>query len=166
MMKSLLTTAALVAGLAVVAGDASAKSAAYCSQVANNYVQNYTHPVGAAVVGCGLGALAGQLLSNGNGGAVAGGCALGAGGGLVLSNARRTELYNQAFNQCMYGGGGGAQPIGSGPMPSGFDGGYEIGSSGWMQACGYKYNSFQWTGPHAGQFKGFDGQWHWCDLPG
>ena len=33
-----------------------------------------------------------------------------------------------------------------------------------MNACSQKYSSFQWTGPHAGQFKGFDGYWHWCNL--
>ena len=38
------------------------------------------------------------------------------------------------------------------------------GDPGWMRACASKYRSFQWSGPHAGQFQGFDGGWHWCNL--
>ena len=118
-MKSLITTVALVAGLVAIAGDASAKSAAYCNQVATNYVNNYTHPVGSAALGCGIGAALGSLLSKGNGPAAIGGCVAGGATGLVLSDTKRQELYDQSFNDCMYGSGGVApQPIYVPPQPA------------------------------------------------
>jgi hypothetical protein len=173
MMKKILATAAMMAGLGLIAGEAAAaNSAAYCNTVATNYVNNYTHPLGSAAVGCGVGALLGQVLTNGNGAAVAGGCAAGAGTGLVLSNAKRQQLFNDAFNDCMYGGGGGggSQQVvyGPGPAPSGYDGGYQVGSSDWMYACSLKYKSFQVNGPNAGQFKKQVNPtvWAWCNLPG
>jgi hypothetical protein len=169
MMKTIIAAAALMGGLAMAASEASAASAAYCNQVATNYMKQYSHPVGSAAIGCGLGALAGQLLTNGNGGAVLGGCAVGAGTGLVLSDAKRRQLYDQAFNNCMYGGGGGQQVVyGPGPAPTGYDGGYVVGSSDWMYACSLKYKSFQMSGPNAGQYKKQTNPtvWGWCNLPG
>lgn len=169
MMKKMLVTAALMAGLAMVAGEASAKnSASYCNQVATDYMKQYSHPLGSAALGCGLGALAGQLLTNGNGGAVLGGCAVGAGTGLVLSDAKRRQLYDNAFDNCMYGGGSQQVIYGPGPAPTGYDGGYVVGSSDWMFACSQKYKSFQMSGPYAGQFKKQTNPsvWAWCNLPG
>ena len=104
-MKRLITTVALVAGLVAIAGDASAKSAAYCNQVAQNAVDTYTHPAGSALLGCGAGALLGQVLTNGKGAAVIGGCAAGGATGLILSDAKRQEVYSEAYNNCMYGSG-------------------------------------------------------------
>jgi hypothetical protein len=168
MMKTIIAAAALMGGLATAATEASAASASYCNQVATDYMKQYSHPVGSAAIGCGLGALAGQLLTNGNGGAVLGGCAVGAGTGLVLSDAKRRQLYDQAFNNCM--GGGGSQQVfyGPGPAPTGYDGGYVVGSSDWMYACSLKYKSFQMSGPNAGQYKKQTNPtvWGWCNLPG
>lgn len=170
MMKTMLATVAVMGALAMVAGEAAAKSAAQCNAYANQAVQNATHPVGSAIVGCGLGALAGQLLTNGNGGAVIGGCAAGGATGLILSDAKRQQIYNAAFNDCMYGGGGQPQQVyyGPGPAPTGYDGGYLVGSGDWMYACSLKYKSFQSAGPNAGQYKKQTNPtvWAWCNLPG
>src|SRR5665213_4495978 len=97
-MKTLITTIALVAGLVASADSAMAKSAAYCAGAAQNAVDGATHPAGSALLGCGAGALLGQVLTNGNGGAVIGGCAAGGATGLILSDAKRQQIYNDAYN--------------------------------------------------------------------
>ena len=78
-------------------------------------------------------------------------------GGLMLLSGNALAA-SQAYWGCM-----GSQPAPEpvydpGPPPPGF------GDDGWMNACASKYGSFRWDGPHAGQFKGFDGYWHWCNL--
>lgn len=121
-MKAFVTTIAVAMGVALPAGNAAmAASPAYCSQQAQQYVDTYTHPAGSALLGCGAGALLGQVLTNGKGAAVIGGCAAGGATGLVLSDAKRKELYNQAYNNCMYAGNNPppAQPVMAGPPPSG-----------------------------------------------
>jgi hypothetical protein len=170
MMKTLLTAATLAAGLGMAGQAAAANSAAYCNQYATNYMKHYSSPVGSAAVGCGVGAVLGSLLSKGNGGAAVGGCVAGGATGLVLSDAKRRQLYDAAFNDCMYGSGGGSQQVyyGPGPAPTGYDGGYVVGSSDWMYACSLKYKSFQMNGPNAGQYKKQVNPtvWAWCNLPG
>jgi len=123
-MKNVITSAILAGGLiAGAAGSAYAASSAYCAQQAQYAVNNYTHPIGNAVVGCAAGGILGNILSGGNSGATAGGCAAGAATGLVLSNSQRQKIYNDAYYQCM--GSGPApvpvyvQPIVAGPPPSG-----------------------------------------------
>ena len=115
-MKTSITTIALVAGLVAGADSAMAKSASYCAGVAQNAVEGATHPAGSALLGCGAGALLGQVLTNGNGGAVIGGCAAGGATGLILSDSKRQQIYNDAYNDCM---GNQANQSGPPPAPSG-----------------------------------------------
>ncbi len=158
-MKKLVMTVAALGGVTLFAGNALAASDAYCRSYAQQEVNRYANPVGSAALGCLGGGVIGSLLSNGNGGAIAGGCVAGGATGLVLTDAKRNEIYNQAYWSCRGNGGGPVQPVyDPGPPPPGY------GQQWWMQSCAGKYNSFQWTGPHAGQFKGYDGYWHWCSL--
>ena len=121
-MKTLFTTAIVAATVAFSAGSAYAASSAYCSQVATNYVNNYTHPAGAAVAGCVGGGIIANLLTKGNGAATGAGCVAGGATGLVLSDAKRKQLYNQAYWDCMNKGGPAPvlqpQPVVAGPPPS------------------------------------------------
>jgi len=109
-MQKILTTVALAMTTAFVATGAMAHSAQYCENVAQQAVDEATHPVGSAAVGCGAGAIIGSLLTNGNAGGVAGGCALGAGTGLVISDSKRQQVYSEAYNNCMYGSSDGYAP--------------------------------------------------------
>lgn len=122
-MKAFVTMAALAAGLAVPATNAAmAASPAYCAQVAQNAVDTYTHPVGSAAVGCGVGAALGALLTKGNGGAAIGGCVAGGATGLVISDAKRKQVYDAAYYDCMGGSqpaNAYTQPVVAGPPPSG-----------------------------------------------
>jgi len=97
-MKTLFTTAALVAALTAGATGAYAKD---CNAYAQAQVDAQTHPGGAALLGCGIGAGLGSLFSNGKAGAIAGGCAAGGAGGLILSADKRTQIYNSAYAACM-----------------------------------------------------------------
>jgi uncharacterized protein YgiM (DUF1202 family) len=121
-MKTLFTTAIVAATVAFSGGSAYAASSAYCAQVAQNYVNNYTHPAGAAVAGCVGGGLLMNIITKGNGAATGAGCVAGGATGLVLSDAKRKQLYDQAYYDCMNKGG--AKPVlqptpVAGPPPSG-----------------------------------------------
>jgi hypothetical protein len=123
-MKAYITMAALAAGLAIPATTAAmAASPSYCAQVAQNAVNTYTHPAGSAAVGCGVGAALGAILTRGNGGAAIGGCVAGGATGLVISDAKRKQIYDAAYYDCMSNGGppprpAYAQPVVAGPPPS------------------------------------------------
>ena len=108
-MNKFVSTIAALGGVALFAGNAMAASDAVCRNYAQNEVNKYANPVGAAAGGCIVGGVLGSLLSNGNGGAIAGGCVAGGAGGLVLTDAKRNEIYNQAYWSC--------RNDGSGPKP-------------------------------------------------
>ena len=114
-MSTILRSAALAAALALAATAASARSPQYCEGVAQQAVDEATHPIGSAAVGCGAGAIIGSLLTNGKAGGVAGGCAIGAGTGLVISDAKRQQIHDDAYYNCMNGGPGAYNP----PPPPG-----------------------------------------------
>jgi hypothetical protein len=105
-----------------------------------------------------LGAFAGAAISGITGGNVGKGAAFGAGagavGGLVTQGPQWQARYNEGYNNCMYGGAPGPQPVYGPPQ----------GSEDWYQACAAKYKSFQWDGPYEGMFKGYDGVWRPCQL--
>jgi hypothetical protein len=162
-MKILVTTMAFVGGLTLLAGSASAASPAYCDQAARQYANQYASPVGGVVGGGLVGAGVGAVISGITGGNVGTGAAVGAGvgavGGGLSQGSKWNQLYTGYYNQCLYGG---AQPqpaYNPGTAPPG------CGQQWWMQQCAGKYNSFQWSGPNACQFKGYDGYWHWCSVP-
>jgi len=169
-MKAVLPALAFLGVVAIGAESASAASPAYCAQYAQNQVYRYSHPVGSAAIGCGVGALAMNLLSHGNGAATAGGCAVGGVTGFAMSDAKRREIYDQAYNQCLYSGPPPAyvapvygQPVYAQPpvvvLPP-------IGSPQWNAQCLQKYRSFVGTGwGTPGYFTGFDYQQHPCSLP-
>ena len=97
-MKTVFTTAALAAALMAGATGAYAKD---CNAYAQAAVQAQTHPAGAALLGCGIGAGLGSLFSNGKAGAIAGGCVAGGAGGLILSADKQQQIYNSAYAACM-----------------------------------------------------------------
>ena len=99
-MNKIVTTAAALGGIALFAGNAMAASDSYCRSYAQNEVNKYANPVGAAAGGCIVGGVLGSLLSNGNGGAIAGGCVAGGAGGIVLTEQKRQEIFNQAYWSC------------------------------------------------------------------
>jgi hypothetical protein len=105
-MKTVFTTAAIVASMMAVASTAYAKD---CAAVAQAAVDAETHPGGSALVGCGIGAGLGAIFGKGNTGSVVGGCAAGGAGGLVLSAAKAKKIYDQAYAACQYGNGGSQQ---------------------------------------------------------
>jgi hypothetical protein len=150
-MKTLITATALLAGLVMTAGTASAASPAYCDGYARNYANQYANPAGGLLGGAIIGGAAGGLIAGATGGNVGTGIGIGAvGGGLVggVGQGNRWNiLYQQAYAQCVNSG-----PTYVAPGPSG---------DPW-QACAAKYKSFQWSGPYAGMFKGYDGLWHPC----
>ena len=115
MMNTILRSAALATALALVATAASARSPQYCDGVARQAVDEYTHPAGSALLGCGAGALLGQVLTHGNGPAVIGGCGAGAVAGVAISNDKQRRVYDEAYNNCMYGSPGAYAP----PPPPG-----------------------------------------------
>lgn len=162
-MKTALIGLVAVAGtLALSAGSANAQSSWQCRQYAQQYASQYGNPGASAVGGAVIGGLLGAGIAGATGNNVGTGAAVGAGVGLLGGAANSGYTYNQAYNaaywDCMNGGGPGPQPV-FGPGPS-----YAPGSQAWYQACAAKYKSFQWDGPYAGYFKGYDGQWHQCQL--
>ncbi len=168
-MKKLLLAATAVGGIALFAGNAFAASDYQCRNYAQSQADQYAPNGKGALVGGLLGAGAGALIggiSHGNAGT---GAIVGGVGGAVIGGAanqgERDRIYRQAYRDCM-GSGPRApaqpiyspQPYDAGPPPPGY------GQQWWMNACSQKYGTFQWSGPHAGQFKGFDGYWHWCNI--
>lgn len=160
-MKKLMTAVAVLGGAMVIAGGAYAKTPGQCDYEARNYANANASPVGGAAGGALFGAFGGAAISGLTGGNVGTGAAIGAGVGAaaggISQSAKWQQLYNSYYQNCVYG----APPqkvYDPGPPPPGY------GQQWWMNACDAKYASFQWTGPHAGQFKGFDGYWHWCKI--
>ena len=80
-------------------------------------------------------------------------------GGAANQN-KRQQIYNQAYWECKNSGRG----FGPADLRHPASRRADYGEQWWMEACASKYRSFKWDGPHAGQFKGFDGAWHWCSL--
>ncbi len=163
-MNKLLVAATAACGVVFFAGNALAASEYQCRSYAQSQADAYA-PTGQGLVGGAiLGAIGGGLIAGATGGNAGTGAAIGAGGGAVVGGAanqqKRQEIYNQAYWDCMGRGGRQApQPVyDAGPPPPGY------GQDWWMNACASKYRSFRWDGPHAGQFKGFDGYWHWCSV--
>jgi len=119
-MNKIVTTIAAIGGVALFAGNAMAASDSYCRSYANNEVNKYANPVGAAAGGCLVGGVLGSLLSNGNGGAIAGGCVAGGAGGIVLTEQKRNEIFQQAYWSCKGSAPPPAQPIyAPQPIPAG-----------------------------------------------
>jgi hypothetical protein len=121
-MNKIVTTIAALGGVALFAGNAMAASDSYCRNYANQQVNRYANPVGAAAGGCIVGGVLGSLLSNGNGGAIAGGCVAGGAGGLVLTDQKRNEIFQQAYWSCRNNGAGPGpqpQPIYAPSIPAG-----------------------------------------------
>jgi hypothetical protein len=162
-MKKLLVTAAALGGVTLFAGNALAASDYQCRIYAQQQADQYAPNGQGAVAGGLLGALGGAAIAGISGGNAGTGAIVGGVGGAVVGGAanqgNRQQIFNNAYWSCRNGGTVQAQPIyDPGAPPPGY------GQQWWMQSCAAKYNSFQWTGPHAGQFKGFDGLWHWCSI--
>ena len=161
-MKRVMTTAILMSGMALFAGSALAKSPGQCDYEAKQYANSQANPVGGAAGGGLFGALVGAGVAGASGGNVGTGAAVGAGVGAAAGGISQGTKWQQAYNyyyqQCLYGTPASQPVYDMGPPPPGY------GQQWWMQACDAKYTSFKWTGPHSGQFKGFDGYWHWCNV--
>jgi hypothetical protein len=163
-MKKLLMAATALGGVVLFAGNALAASEYQCRAYAQQQADAYAPNGQGALAGGLLGAGAGALIAGIGHGNVGTGALVGGAGGAVIGGVgnqqKRQDIYNQAYWSCMGSGPAVApQPIyDAGPPPPGY------GDPSWMQACASKYGSFQWSGPHGGQFKGFDGYWHWCNL--
>ena len=110
-MKTLFTTAALLGGILMFAGTANAASQWQCQQYAQNQADAYAPTGQGLVVGGLLGALGGGAIAGISGGHAETGALIGGVGGAVVGGAanqnKRQQIYNQAFYQCMNGGGGG-----------------------------------------------------------
>ncbi len=163
-MKKLMMTVAALGGVTLFAGNALAASDYDCRVYAEQQANAYAPNGAGAVTGGLLGALGGAAIAGISGGNTGTGAIAGGVGGAVIGGVgnqqNRQQIYNNAYWQCRGKGNyAPAQPVyNPGAPPPGY------GQQWWMQACSQKYNSFQWTGPHAGQFKGYDGYWHWCSL--
>jgi hypothetical protein len=162
-MKKLLMAAAALGGVVLFAGNALAASEYQCRAYAQQQADAYAPNGQGAVAGGLLGALGGAAIAGISGGNAGTGAIAGGVGGAVIGGVgnqqNRQQIYNQAYWSCMGSAPQPAQPVyDAGPPPPGY------GQQGWMQACASKYKSFQWSGPLAGKFKGFDGYWHWCNL--
>ena len=135
-----------------------------CRSYAQAQADRYNPNGQGALVGGALGAGLGAIIAGASGGNAGTGAIAGGVGGAVIGGVgnqnERERVYRQAYWDCMGSGPRApAQPVyDPGAPPPGY------GQQSWMNACAQKYNSFQWSGRHAGQFKGFDGYWHWCNL--
>jgi hypothetical protein len=167
-MKTAIIGIVAVAGaMALTAGSASAASSWQCKKYAQQYASQYGNPGSNVVGGALLGGFLGAGIAGATGGNVGTGAAIGAGVGAVggAASSGYEQAYNEAYWDCMNGPGGpGPMPAyGPGPGPGpGY--GPPPGSPEWYQACAAEYKSFQWNGPYQGQFKGYDGFWHPCQL--
>jgi hypothetical protein len=158
----ILSIFAAVGVLAAGATVASAASPGYCDGQARAYANQRAggNALGGAVVGGIGGAVLGGIL--GGKGGVGAGAAIGGVGGAVAGGSTWQRYYNEAYYQCINSG-----PSYVAPQPI-----YEqcgpveyITPPDWYQQCSYKYKSFKWNGPQAGNYKGYDGCWHACQLP-
>ena len=161
-MKTIVTAAAVLTGLALFTSGAYAKSPGQCDYEARQYANAHASPVGGAAGGALFGALGGAAISGLSGGDVGTGAGIGAGVGAVAGGLSQGEkwkrFYDAYYRDCLYGAPPPQPVYDLGPPPPGY------GQQWWMNACDAKYRSFQWTGPNAGQFKGYDGYWHWCNV--
>jgi uncharacterized protein YgiM (DUF1202 family) len=110
-MKTLFATVALVGGLVMLAGTASAQTAFQCQQYAQNYAEQQYPQGGGAVAGAIGGGILGGIIAGATGNNVGGGVGIGAAGGLVVGsvawqNAKK-QAYDQAYAQCL----GQGQPV-------------------------------------------------------
>ncbi len=161
-MKTLVSAIALAGligtgfmGLSVT--SASANSRAYCEQYALDVSRQQTsgNIVGGAVVGGIGGAVLGGILGGGKKGSAATGAAIGAVGGGGVAAVNRKRVYDRAYAECIN-----QPPRYAAPPPPAYA--PPVGSYEWQQACSRKYRSFN---PSTGYFKGYDGQYHLCQIP-
>jgi hypothetical protein len=161
-MKTIVTAAAVLGSVVLLSSSAFAASPGRCDYEARQYANAHASPVGGMAGGAALGAAAGAIISGITGGNVGTGAGVGAGVGAAAGGISQTQkwkdLYNSYYRDCRYGSPAPQPVYDPGPPPPGY------GQQWWMDACASKYRSFQWTGRHAGQFKGFDGYWHWCNV--
>lgn len=161
-MKKLMLTVVAIGGIAAFAGSALAGSDYECRIYAQQQADAYNPTGKGAVTGGLLGALGGAGIAGISGGNVGTGAIAGGVGGAVIGGVanqnQRQQIYNNAYWSCRNGPGG-TPAYNPGTAPPG------CGQQWWMQQCAAKYNSFQWSGPNACQFKGYDGYWHWCSVP-
>jgi hypothetical protein len=159
-MKRFVGMIAFAGLLALGAGQASAASDWQCQEYAANVANASVNPGQNTIQNGLLGAGVGALIAGATKGNVATGAAIGGGVGIVgtaaANNDKWNRKYQKAYYKCMNGGGPAPQPV--------YGGGYDDGSPEWYQACAAKYKSFQWEGPYEGMFKGYDGDWHPCQL--
>jgi hypothetical protein len=162
-MKILFSMLTAVGVLAAGVTAASAASPGYCDGYARNYANQRAggNALGGAVTGAIGGAVLGGIL--GGKGGVGAGAAIGGVGGGIVGGSGWQRFYNDAYYQCINSGPAYVAPkpvYAPACPPVGY-----ITPPDWYQQCGYKYKSFQWNGPQAGNYKGYDGCWHACQLP-
>ncbi len=166
-MKKFLMAATALGGVALFASNAMAASEYECRAYAQSEADHYAPNGKGALVGGAFGAGLGAIIAGATGGNAGTGALVGGAGGAVLGGAanqdERQRVYRDAYYRCMNSGPAPQRVYDAppaydmGPPPPGY------GQQWWMKACSQKYGSFKWGGPHAGQFKGFDGYWHWCN---
>jgi hypothetical protein len=121
-MKIAITTAAVVGGLLLTAGTASAASSYQCQQYAQAQADAYAPNGQGAVAGGLVGALGGAAIAGITGGNAGTGAIVGGVGGAVvggtMNQQKRKEVYDNAYWSCMNKGGPAPQPIYA-PVPAG-----------------------------------------------
>ena len=104
MMKRVLTTAAVLAGV-VMATTAAQAQVPYCDSYARGEMERQYPTGGGALRGAALGALGGAAIASITGGNVGTGAGIGAGAGLVVGSAawqqRRQQVFNSAYQYCV-----------------------------------------------------------------
>lgn len=175
-MKTLVAAAALIGGLALMVGQASAQTYQQCQAQAKAYADaNVNAGQSAVETGIGgaiLGGIIGSFSADAGKGALTG-LGVGAAAGLVGSEVKWQRLYDAAFQQCVNQASYQGQPAYQAPAPAaptceplvppqGYMAGHQVGSQSWLYACDAKYNSFN---PQTWLFLGFDGCHHYCRLP-
>jgi hypothetical protein len=117
-MKTLLASAALLGGLTLLSGTASAATPYECQLYAQQ-VAEQQYPTGGGAVGGGVfGGILGAGIAAATGGNVGSGAAIGAGAGLVVGSsawqAEKRRAHDLAYSQCISG----ATPVYATPPPA------------------------------------------------
>ena len=98
MMKRVITTAVVLAGVVATAGSAMAQSPADCDLIARQEMERQYPTGGGALTGGLIGAIGGAVISGATGGSPGTGAAIGGGAGLVVGSARWQQLRQQVYN--------------------------------------------------------------------